>query len=387
MTLYHFRALALTPIHVGNGEIFTPEDYLIQGDTLIRFHCSAVLRDMNTELHQQLEAALERNNFTAAQEILRTAVDPQRHTLHRTVISDESRVDLLTLIKHPESSPRNREVHPFVFNPQDSRPYLPGSAIKGAIRTALVNFFTQQHLKTVAPEVAREREKNRKWRILETKALNFEFNRMGTDPLRLLKVADVPLPPDLTRLDRVLLLQHGKDPTDLPMHYERLSCRGDDSDTTFAVEMEWNEAAAVHSQVRIGRTLDFELIRMACNRFFMKRMRAEQAYFFKDDVLPEARYGAQGLIKFQPDKLMVIKSIQERGLLLRIGRFCHFESLSVEELREGWNIKKKKPIKEMSNSRTLCRCRSEVRGGSMPLPFGWLLLMYESAPPTPTPSR
>ena len=95
--------------------------------------------------------------------------------------------------------------------------------------------------------------------------------------------------------------------------------------------------------------------------------------FFSSDSLPEARYGVNGLMQLRNDKLLVIKRIQERGLLLRVGRFCQFESLSVDGLRQGWNIQKKQWINEGS-SRTLCRARAENEGRSMPVPFGWLLL-------------
>jgi CRISPR-associated protein Csm5 len=377
MTSYRFRAMPLTPIHVGSGEFLAPEDYLILKDKLIRFDRTAVLREMKPEQRHEFEAALDRNAFAAAQEILRAAVKLERHTHSRIAISEESRNDLLTLVKNPESPAHDRAVYPFVFNVIEGRPYLPGSSLKGAIRTALVNHFTGQQFTAIAPEVAREKEKRRKWRVLESKALNFEFNRTEADPLHLLKVADAPLPVDSTRLDRALQLQRGGEAVDAQAHYERLFCRGDDAEIAFTVAIEFDQTAASHPHTKWGRQLNMELIRSACNVFYLRRMRAEQRHFFAEDMLPEARYGAQGLIRFQADKLLVIKSIQERGMLLRLGRFSHFESLSVDELREGWNIRKKEPIKDMGSRRMLCRCLSEVRGGRMALPFGWLLLLQE----------
>ena len=76
------------------------------------------------------------------------------------------------------------------------------------------------------------------------------------------------------------------------------------------------------------------------------------------------------------DRVLIAKSIQERGLLLRVGRFSHFESLSVDNLRQGWNVQARKSITEGS-SRTLCRCRPNPDGAGTALPFGWLLLVLE----------
>ena len=53
MTVYRFHATPLTPIHVGNGEVLAPEDYLIEKDHLIQFNRAAVLRDMQPETRRQ----------------------------------------------------------------------------------------------------------------------------------------------------------------------------------------------------------------------------------------------------------------------------------------------------------------------------------------------
>lgn len=57
----------------------------------------------------------------------------------------------------------------------------------------------------------------------------------------------------------------------------------------------------------------------------------------------------------------------------------HFESLPVDKLRQGWNAQKKQPFKpgEEGSSRTLCRCRPDISGRALALPFGWLLLRLE----------
>lgn len=145
------------------------------------------------------------------------------------------------------------------------------------------------------------------------------------------------------------------------------------------MELELDEVAAGDARVKVGRRLDFETIRLACISFYAGRILAERRRFFAEAQPPERIFGAQGLIKINADKVLVTKSIQERGLLLRIGRFSHFESLSVDHLRQGWNAQKKQPFKpgEEGSSRTLCRCRSTTEGASLALPFGWLLLELE----------
>lgn len=374
MTVYRFRATPLTPIHVGNGDTLAPEDYLIAGDHLIQFNRSATLRDMQPETRRQLEERLDRNDFQAAQEILRKSVQPRHHRC-RIQIGAESRADLLKAVGNPlDPVVRQRAVQGFIRNPLTGQPYLPGSSIKGAIRTAVVNFFTQKHLTSIKPVIPVI-----PWEILETEALNFESLHLQEDPFRLIKVADAELPPDRTRVDKVWPVKRdGKEDTKgIQMHFERLLSRGDGiEDGGFTVELELDEQAIGDARVKVGRPLDFETIRRACISFYAGRILAERRRFFADAQPPERIYGAQGLIKINPDKVLVAKSIQERGLLLRVGRFSHFESLSVDGLRQGWNVQARKPIEEGS-SRTLCRCRSTTEGASVALPFGWLLLILE----------
>ena len=387
MTVYRFRATPLTPIHVGDGNSLAPEDYLIESDHLIQFNRAATLRDMPPETRRQLEERLDRNDFQAAQEILRKSVQPRHHRC-RIQIGAESRADLLKAVGNPlDPVVRQRAVQGFVRNPLTGQPYLPGSSLKGAIRTAVVNAFTQKHLasikQAVSPLLENPRERRNAWKALETEALNFEFRRLQEDPFRLLKVADAELPANRTRVDKVWPVKRdGKEDTKgIQMHFERLLSRGDGiEDRGFAVELKLDELATGDTRVKVGRRLDFETIRLACNSFYTGRILAEQRRFFTDAQSPERIFGAQGLIKINPDKVLVAKSIQERGLLLRVGRFSHFESLSVDGLRQGWNAQKKQPFKpgEEGSSRTLCRCRATTEGSSLALPFGWLLLSEEA---------
>lgn len=386
MTVYRFKATPLTPIHVGDGNTLAPEDYLIDGDHLIQFNRAVVLRDMSSQTRRQLEERLDRNDFQSAQEILRKSVQPRHHRC-RIQIGAESKADLLKAVGNPlDPVVRQRTVQGFVRNPLTGQPYLPGSALKGAIRTAVVNSFTQKHLASIRPMVAplleNSGQRRNAWKTLETEALNFEFRQLQEDPFRLFKVADVELPANHTRVDKVWpVKKDGKEDTKgIQMHFERLLSRGDGiEDSQFTVELELDEKAIDDARVHVGRRLSIDMMRSACNTFYTGRILAERQRFFADADSPERIFGAQGLIKINADKVLVAKSIQERGLLLRVGRFSHFESLSVNQLRQGWNAQKKRPFKpgEEGSSRTLCRCRSNTEGASSALPFGWLLLELE----------
>lgn len=75
-----------------------------------------------------------------------------------------------------------------------------------------------------------------------------------------------------------------------------------------------------------------------------------------------------------------VASPRAPDLLLRVGRFSHFESLSVDTFRRGWNVRARREISEGA-TRNLASIHRKVRGpdgsladGELRLPFGWILL-------------
>ncbi len=374
MAIWRFTAIPLTPIHIGNGEVLAPEDYLLKEDELIRFNRSAVLRDMTSEQRGALESDLDRNRFNAAQETLRKACQPQ-HQLNRIRISEESKGDLRTLVAHPDSPIRNRQVHTFVFNPLTGQPYIPGSSIKGAIRTALINAFIhpQSQLDGRIAELVRNERIDKRWSLLEKEALNRDPRETEKDPLRFLKVADVPLPEFCTRIDKVSIYKKStgvKETSGIQMHYERLLSYADGETVQFPVEMELDEEKMRYEGVQVGRIFNFDLLRNHCNDFYWRRMNAELNRFFPREQQSHLKIKTHDLIKLGlADRDMRITWANK--ILLRIGRFSHFESLSVDDLRQGVNAQRNQAMTE-GNSRTVCRCQRNNE--FLSVPFGWLLL-------------
>lgn len=167
------------------------------------------------------------------------------------------------------------------------------------------------------------------------------------------------------------------------MHYERLLSRADNAEVrNFPVTIEIDDTAAQHPAVRnlLGQSLNFDRLRQACNAFYWRRMNAELDRFFParetawKNTYSKVKIGLA--VRNAEGKLILSPPPWPNRLLLRVGRFSQFESLSVDELRRGWNIQKKKYITEGS-TRTLCRARPDPEGVSVPVPFGWLLLELE----------
>lgn len=204
------------------------------------------------------------------------------------------------------------------------------------------------------------------------------------DVFRLVEMRDVDVPADSTRIDRAYNWNPNKPGSDgIQLWVERLLSRVDAPDAAqFRIELTVDDARMDHPRVaaNLGRTIDLRTIADACNHFYWHRFLAERDRFFSPDqgrpsertrriyqaMAPFFRRTAEGKMLVQPPSWPFI--------LLRVGRFSQFESLSVDELRQGHRPQARTPegkrITDMGATRNLC----DMGADQPALPFGWMLL-------------
>lgn len=357
-----FRLRPLTPVHIGGKERLAPEDYVLDGDVLVRLKVSSILAALSPELRRRFEQEVDAGRLRAAQDIVGgfwRGLPPSARPdfeWYRIRVGEGARNELRQLVARPE---RSGEVAALPRNPYTGDVVIPGSALKGAIRTALVSMRVNGPASAAYQHAAGDR-RQRPARILEETAFGYRSSATESDPLRLLKVSDAAWPAAAVRVDRAMLhkLGRGDGGDGIQIHLERLESRADGTPPPeCVVTISLREAAAVTpAERRLFRVLfNWEELRIACAAFFIGRLQAEGSHF--DEVARLAR-------EWWPSQQEV-----NTALLLRVGRYCHFDSLSVDTFREGWNARRREPIREIGSTRTLC----EAAGGKR-VPFGWVLL-------------
>jgi len=348
-----FRFTPLTPVHFGAGEMITPEEYKIINQTLIRLNPHAIVAAWDPATRRRFEQAIEANNLKQARDLLRAAADQPRFQLYRAQMGAETAAAL----RDAPPDRRGGEIHAVVRNLHAGKVVVPGSAIKGAIRTAIVNALAASLEDPAKQQIraALERQRDRAWQVLEARTLEYERNKTELDPLRGLRVSDGELPPEAVRVDRVLVQNRSgrqNQARGIQVHVERLLSRADGIKPPsclirIALAEEWTRDR------RTGlKPLGWDFVIGACNCFFARRYQEEVAQF-----------------SFLQGREWVPAQLPEGAILLRVGRFSHFESLSVDGLRSGWNAQRRRPIEGMGSSRSLCMLDRGVGA-----PFGWVLL-------------
>ncbi len=375
------RAIPLTPIHVGDGTELTPDQYKIGNRELLLFNPARTLAGLPEEQRKRYLQALDHGQLEESHQIIREAVRDEQVT-GRIAVSDSSAEALR------RNANRSGRIHPFVRS--GGKPFIPGSSIKGALRTALINRFADAGVKSRVEEVRDVRSKHN---ALVKSALNLASDDTSDDPLRFLSVADTAIPDDATRIDRAYVIKRDRDgtlkPNDMQMHYERLLGASDGPlprDHWLNVTVQFDEEAMRDSRRRScppGRVFGLKDLHDAVCEFHWGRWQSERERFFSgeartcaamDRLLNNVKKEGKALADIGPTAI-------PNYWLLRIGRFGHFESKSVDGLRQGRRPQDKDHPQLAPGSEGISRTVVRVGSGGREafIPFGWLLLFHEAA--------
>jgi CRISPR-associated protein Csm5 len=121
-----FTVTFLSPIHIGTEERLDEHDFVYENGQLIRFRVTPILEQMDDE---QLSQFVE-NGLEAVMDWLRQTELWQRAKVYQSPVT-----------RQPNW--RSEPIRPFIADPL-LRPYLPGTEIKGAIRTAVAWWLLRQ---------------------------------------------------------------------------------------------------------------------------------------------------------------------------------------------------------------------------------------------------
>ncbi len=396
--LWRFTAWPLTPIHVGDGSLLAAEAWRLSADgaSLERFDPAAVLRAADPRRRRDYLQALDSGRLQDAQRLLRESVRPEL-VLERIAVGAAAARELRPVIENPL---RKGDVRPFVRT--GARPYIPGSSIKGALRTALLSSLVPPHKREI--EATKQRHRTAKGSIAsrasnEVQALLLGHANPDQDPFRFVEVADLLLPGSSTRVDQVInwrpprLTKDGRQPAEkMQMIFEVTgsAALGARLPLPCAIRIEAGLLREVQKLDRSGRktpsfALDARALARAVNAFHWKLWEYELERFYAGEAGIEPALRKLIRVKGPDGTEQGPAELRTRDdvLLLRVGRFGQFESKSLEGVREGWNAQAKPP-RPMAEGNT----RNLVKpGGTAPLlPLGWLLLLPEGFEPVIAPA-
>ena len=177
----------LSPLHLGTGEDYEPTNYVIKDGLLYAFDPSQATLTL-AQRNELLQAA-QSGNMQTIQKFFARHPEPFKQSAVAVSLVDNALAreyqDRLGEVAQREARGKTvlnlLRIERTATNPQTHRPYIPGSAIKGCIRTALMEILSASQAPQSGLRNGREQ-------------LAYETELLGsfaTDLLRLFKPADL----------------------------------------------------------------------------------------------------------------------------------------------------------------------------------------------------
>ena len=382
----------LSPVHIGNGNEFDPTSYVVMDDLLLHFFPELV--PLYDSEKSNLMAAVNRTgsdaivgiqSFFANENIAMRCAAVSHQAIGVTKgIADEyrRRVGKRAVSGDGSKAINQLDIKRTANNEHAGGYTIPGSSLKGAIRTAWLNHLLENEpqKKDFVGGIGRNKT------LDEKKLLNGSFS---SDPFRLLKISDArgrnaagkiqfsvnrrrvkkedkvsKGPPQ--RVETIAEAQNAIFDLDIDLQIfdqqfkSAISKTPADKDRKKSTPDEHRSIPSIKEMFRV------------CNLYYLKRLKSEI------DMLKNNNYVNDVWESSLWSMLAQLEPQLESGEigLLRVGRYCGAASITVDHMREVMisTGKNKPPAKSAEGGTTIWLAAPDQQESTDMLPFGWVLV-------------
>jgi CRISPR-associated protein Csm5 len=343
MKHYRMTIQILSPVHIGSGQDIDPLEYQVKNGIFYRLNLPAFLRQMTPAQRTEFNRRVSDPNPAVLRDFLYRQVDPEKYSCFK---ADAGGFDAMYQknLKNPNTK---LQITLMTRSPGTWQAYLPGSSIKGAIRTAVLSELAKQNTKLRKPVNPK---------FFEKEVLGCSDPR--TDPFRCLKIADAMLPDAATFIDKTeifkLKKEAGPDPSGIQMFYEQcfsmldgetIEARGTLELDDLLPQKTYFDKKEQQNKNAVSMPLTISQLSTSCKAFYLPKMQEEHHTFYRSN----------SELEIHSQKLLAM-TYKDNEFPIRLGRFSHVECTTVDEFRQPHNNK------GWGKTRTLS-------GGIMPM--GW----------------
>lgn len=330
---YRIRIRPITAIHIGTGDLIDPSQYsIIQNNQkyfLLRYRPETIINTLNDEERSKFNQLLDKDDYSKITLFLHDKVNLN----NALYVCETTENQGLEFNKKRNNLNDNRlMIHAIYRNQQSLEPVIPGSSIKGAIRTAVIN------------QISNEEPTSNYKRVGE---LEFESEILGynkdikKDPFRCLAVGDCTV--------------HGKNRQFIIpyVNFKENRLKGDDFiekmrnvneairgylfngdaygdfDLTIRQELLKSSIESNYGSFQFKMQEQFSISNLfkACSNFYTHQIKNEIDKFYKNSKHKKLRETAENLTK------EIEKIDGKTECLIRLGRFSQVESVTVNKYR------------------------------------------------------
>jgi CRISPR-associated protein Csm5 len=341
-----------SPVHIGCDEVYEPTGFVLneESGTLTAFEPMDFFRSLDPQDKSRyaaicgkgsVESILELYKFMKGKRfgkhVVRVCKGLVSHYQKTLAISPNDRRKI-------QQELNNFSISRTAFNPLTQKPYIPGSAIKGAFRTAYLNYLSKER------NVNLDRRDRNPANALEKELL--QYQSLEKDPFRLLKVSDFhPVGPCATKI--VYAVNAKKTPS-------RFEARG-----PFQILEVIEPGAVFAGTMQILNPLARDVIKAPLSE--EKVLQSSKLFYDKEQKRENEEFQNAGLPAF---------NLAANGDLipLRLGRHSGAESLTIEGHRHIKIMKQRgeRPgYADKANTFWLAADVADRKTAQSLEPFGW----------------
>ncbi|MBF0345880.1 MAG: type III-A CRISPR-associated RAMP protein Csm5 [Nitrospirae bacterium] len=189
----HARLHVMSPVHIGCDDIYEPTSFVILRNksnelNLAAFDPMVFVDSLSKPDREEFLGICDKGSVASIVEMMNFVAGkfkPDKQKIIVRVSCNNALLEHFKKVKVKDTKNAEKELNQFqiartAYNPHNNLPYIPGSSIKGAMRTAYLNKLAKESKRLKCDD------KDAK-KVLEKQLLGGQFD---TDPLRLLKVSD-----------------------------------------------------------------------------------------------------------------------------------------------------------------------------------------------------
>lgn len=320
MKTYRLEGEILSPVHIGTSQVWEPLEYYIDStqNQLHQFSTEEILARLNEIERQEFYKLIDQENLKLVKNFITQKAKSQGGSNGKHPIPVSPAVGRLYDEKIDDIA-NQLLIQPMIRTKDSGGVILPGSSLKGAIRTAIIS--------QIAGNSDLPKPRKHEIRFFESNVL--EYKDAKNDPFRAVKIADAFLGTDATFICQVFNCSKNKDnvlqPTKIQLIHEvthsELSFNIYGKHVTFETELRLDDALMRDNRA-VSRKISVEEILSACNHFYRDKMEMEHDKFYEGSFMAD-----------ESAQLLDIP-ISENECLLRVGRFSGVESVTLDEYRD-----------------------------------------------------
>jgi len=385
MERYKINIEVLSPIHIGCDEFFKPVEFLIDSKerVLITFSLFDLLEELSPSEKNELERIADKREVSSLVDLykfyayhikdkIKSLRNIKKYSIPNELAKRYEEVLRLDSERDIIQNFNAFEIPRTYFNPYTDQPIIPGSSLKGALRTGYLEKLLREH--SDAPKIKELKSKIDKVNIkTPSKEIKTLFNDLGkkllsytnpaNDPFKSVKISDlIPVNSISTKILYQVNVSKEKGETKggltLPLE---IIPSGAHFEGNLVIDYKSN-----NDKLQIKEKIKFEELLNSTHKHFLSILKQEYTLCknlnFK--VIPLTK-SHQNAIK------------EKKAILIKIGKHSGAEAMTLDGIRKIL-IKKSGNRKEYKESSTTIWLASENKNNiSNAMPFGWAILYFE----------